>query len=297
LTADVYADAFLEWQAERDQPWAACVNFMDAHMPVLPMEEHNLWADEATNYELRNVDGAVWPYLSGDQPLEQLRRFERLYDGAIHQADAAVGHLVRTLAERDELANTMVVITGDHGEGYGEPDSIRGMHSIGHGVAGGLVEEVLHVPLVVKFPGQTDSKIISAPATTARFPVATDAVRDGEWSHDLFVPDDAVVSSMEGINPALVRRASQYLDDLEPFRTAGQAVFVPDGDTVRKYVRWGETRHAFVCPDAQTTTELDIDPSTYEHHFVERRQADVLSDEDVEIPPDVRRQLEDLGYA
>ena len=55
------------------------------------------------------------------------------------EADAAFGELVAALERDGLLANTIVLVTADHGEGFQE-----------HGVlfhAAGLNDEVLHVPL------------------------------------------------------------------------------------------------------------------------------------------------------
>jgi arylsulfatase A-like enzyme len=68
------------------------------------------------------------------------------YDGAIRYLDQQVDQILRGLAERGALANTIVVVTSDHGELFGE----HGVISHGNN----LYLPVLYVPLMVIAPGR-----------------------------------------------------------------------------------------------------------------------------------------------
>lgn len=75
-----------------------------------------------------------------------VRHVIRSYDAEIRSMDAALGRLVEYLRAQDEYDDLLVVFTADHGEEFGE-----------HGVIGAhahsLHDEILKVPLIVKFPG------------------------------------------------------------------------------------------------------------------------------------------------
>jgi arylsulfatase A-like enzyme len=71
-----------------------------------------------------------------------------LYDAEIFALDREIGRLLDRLRKGGLLDKTVVVIVGDHGEMLGEH------RLIDHGV--GLYAPVLHVPLVVRFPGAFD---------------------------------------------------------------------------------------------------------------------------------------------
>jgi arylsulfatase A-like enzyme len=75
-----------------------------------------------------------------------MRQIHGLFDGAVYTADLAVARLLREVARLGLAENTIVVVTGDHGENMWEEG--RGM---GHGehLRG---DKVLHVPLVVYDP-------------------------------------------------------------------------------------------------------------------------------------------------
>jgi|SRR5690348_17325036 len=62
------------------------------------------------------------------------------YDNGVAQADAIIGRMLATLGDKGYLRNTLVVITGDHGEGLGE----HGFYA--H--ANNVYEQVLRIPVV-----------------------------------------------------------------------------------------------------------------------------------------------------
>ncbi|MEO6445894.1 MAG: sulfatase [Gemmatimonadaceae bacterium] len=115
-------DAVLRWQGERaSRPYFAFINFFDAH------EDYRPPADLRTRFAP-----------------EPTRR--DLHDAEIFYIDRELGRLLRDLETRGALANTIVVITSDHGEQFGE-------HKMsGHGNS--LYMQLLHVPLVVRYDGQ-----------------------------------------------------------------------------------------------------------------------------------------------
>jgi arylsulfatase A-like enzyme len=75
---------------------------------------------------------------------------EALYVGGILSVDRWVGRLVDQLREQGIYDRALIVLTSDHGEEIGDrgPDRVYDQH--GHT----LYEELLHVPLIVKLPGQ-----------------------------------------------------------------------------------------------------------------------------------------------
>ena len=144
-SAQVVTDSFLRWLADPpDRPFFAFLNFFDAHSPyAVPEELHGTFgpspsaswdafaeswqSDPAAEYTPRQTEGWM-----------------NRYDEAILYMDRHLG-LIRDALESDGLLdNTLVVVTADHGEMWGE-----------HGVLGhasALYDELLHVPLVVLFP-------------------------------------------------------------------------------------------------------------------------------------------------
>jgi arylsulfatase A-like enzyme len=75
-----------------------------------------------------------------------------LYDSCIARTDAEIGRLVEYLKRNGLYDNTMIIVTADHGEEFMEHGGL------GHGDT--LYNELLHVPLVVKLPGQHRKRVI-----------------------------------------------------------------------------------------------------------------------------------------
>jgi arylsulfatase A-like enzyme len=67
-----------------------------------------------------------------------------LYDGGICYLDHYLGLLFEKLKALKVYDNTLIIITSDHGEAFGEHNSME------HGLT--LYEEVLRVPLIIKYP-------------------------------------------------------------------------------------------------------------------------------------------------
>jgi arylsulfatase A-like enzyme len=73
------------------------------------------------------------------------------YDGTLASLDHQLGLLFAELDRRAELANTIVVITSDHGELFGEHGLMEHSNS--------LYLDVLHVPLVIVHPPKVPANV------------------------------------------------------------------------------------------------------------------------------------------
>jgi arylsulfatase A-like enzyme len=132
--------SFLNWQSRHDErPWFAFLNYYDAHDPYVPPvgeEERFLAQGPKPSYYLEEERAAS---------TEEIASARALHDAALFFLDRAVGALLAELNSRGTLRNTVVVITADHGEEWGEHGLVY------HGNS--LYLPVLHVPLVVVHDG------------------------------------------------------------------------------------------------------------------------------------------------
>ena len=76
------------------------------------------------------------------------------YDGEVAFVDQAVGHMLGDLEKNGKLDNTLVVVTSDHGEAFGEHGET------GHGLT--AYKPVLHVPLILAGPGIEGPQVVSS---------------------------------------------------------------------------------------------------------------------------------------
>jgi arylsulfatase A-like enzyme/Tfp pilus assembly protein PilF len=74
------------------------------------------------------------------------------YDGEIAFADAQVGRLVRFLKSKGLYGNTLIVLSGDHGESLGEHGEIT------HGFF--IYNATLHVPFMIHLPGAALPRVV-----------------------------------------------------------------------------------------------------------------------------------------
>lgn len=93
---------------------------------------------------------------------------DRLYDGEIAYADAALASFVSFLKRNGWYENAIVIAVGDHGEGLGE----HGEET--HGIF--LYDSTMHVPLIAKLPGPRGSTVDAQVRTTDILPTILEAL-------------------------------------------------------------------------------------------------------------------------
>lgn len=125
-----------EWMAQSgDEPRFVFLHYYDAHGPFEPP------AALREKY-LARADTLQPPVFS-----ESLKTEWALYRAEIEQVDQLLGEVLAMQEQRDPgLQNTLVVLTSDHGECFGE-----GGIELNH--VPSLYEATQHIPMVVRFPG------------------------------------------------------------------------------------------------------------------------------------------------
>ena len=148
--ADQRATSWTGSPAHAGRPFFAFLNYFDAHDPyLLPagFDRHFGLRPETPpcrTSTLHQLSGEATP----DRPPSIPRRGTELardaYDDCLAYLDEQLGRLLDELERRGVLANTLVIVTSDHGEHLGE-------HQLfGHGRS--LYRPVVHVPLVIVAP-------------------------------------------------------------------------------------------------------------------------------------------------
>ena len=301
-----YADRALAWSAEVDGPWAACLNLMDAHRPFEPREAYDHWGDDRA----RTLQSDLpirweWAFYGGDRPYWQLGALESLYDGGIRQADAVLEHVLESLRSRGALDETLVVVCGDHGDGFGQPGRVPGEPpAVSHILP--MHEELLHVPLVVRPPGGATGERVDELAALTRFPAVVHAhTRDDPPSRGFTV--DRALALKQPVTADLRERFERRCDPVEPYLEPSRAVYENAPDTpgaVRKRSYWGDRGVTTLVHAPGVVEHRDpIEPET-----VDRAFRDTANDRDPDRDPvreplagrqpdaDVEAQLAALGY-
>ena len=175
-------DAILPWLRQHlDDPFFVWLHYWDPHHPHIPPPPYNqLFAHS-------------------------------LYEGEIAYADQSLGTILRVLETAGVLDRTLVVITADHGEGFGE-----------HGEethAFLAYNTTLHVPLILRVPGQPGGRRISQQVGTVDIvPTALDLL---EISPPVSVQGRSLVPLMFGEQAANSEPPAYYSESLSPRLTHG----------------------------------------------------------------------------
>lgn len=295
-SAPVYIDSFLDWSVSIDGPWAACLNLMDAHYPYVPKSEYDEWGSKQLREIHKNVESPQSKSITTSGDWWKLRAFESLYDGGIRQADAAIETLVDTLRARGELDDTLLVVTSDHGEGFGEWSRLnRNTRLIDH--SWGIHEVLTHVPLLVRPPGGADGHREDTLASLTRFPeVVRDTIAGTNASFS--VEEHALASTYRLEEPTKVLPSS--VANRQAYAGPWCAVYEKGEDgNVRKHATQGSAAISLVIPNTQSAavcgqTGRDIVESTY--NGLESANVRVDGSENNDLGEDVEQQLEGLGY-
>jgi arylsulfatase len=64
--------------------------------------------------------------------------------------DFHIGRLMKRLRKLGLYENSLIIVTSDHGEAFGE------RNLVGHGIS--VYQDMIHVPLVIKYPGERDGE-------------------------------------------------------------------------------------------------------------------------------------------
>ena len=127
----------LEWLDERLQPELPLflfVHYFDPHTPYLPPE------------------GYSPPFEPGPREALKLNRTIFFYDTLIAFTDREIGRLLAGLEARGLEGDTLVVVTGDHGEG------LMSHGHMFHGVH--IYEEGVRIPLIARWPGHIPAGVV-----------------------------------------------------------------------------------------------------------------------------------------
>ncbi len=299
------------WMDEpRDRPFFWFVNLIECHSPYLPPKPYNdlgpidrlRAAREARRYLTM---GAIWRACAGgfDVPDDALKRMRRLYGAAVRALDEWLERTLDGLERSGLLEETLVIVTSDHGENFGE-DGL-----MGHAFS--LDDRLLHVPFVSAGPGAFAPPAAHSLAELPRLIAEAVGVEDHPW---IDLPGDGVaVAQFDPPTGPEDPRVEQALAEwgLGPEaapRITTELTTATDGRL--KLLRRGERELVYdLTRDPLEATPLDpagLDPeldslrrAMGHESATSRREAPEPAEGD-EISEEERRQLEDrmrlLGY-
>lgn len=284
----------LDQVAKQDEPWMLWLHYFDPHCAYVederfPMGGRGEYDGPVTSGELyRTVLRKYRRYESSDWA--ELRR---LYDSEIARTDAGIGEILDHLARLGVADHTLVVVTADHGEEFHEHNGV------GH--AKTLYSEVLHVPLILRFPTAQERFGAALPPAPERWISLIDVA-----------PTVLDVAGVE-LPPSFAGRSLlQPKDDDSAMvfgetHRAGGLQTVVDGDFKLIHWRKGRRDNLFdLVQDPGETKDLSRDPV---HAVILAKLRKALVDHNAELDraaieaplvensPEQVEHLKNLGYA
>jgi arylsulfatase A-like enzyme len=137
-------DTALEWiETRRGLPTFLYVHTMDPHVPYAPPPPFDRMFEPHPTADHPGVD----PRYDYKEPLDRARLVAQ-YDGAIAYGDQEFGRFLEELKDRGLYDEALIIFLADHGEEF--LDHGQWLHGRS------VFDELIRVPLVVRFPGGRD---------------------------------------------------------------------------------------------------------------------------------------------
>lgn len=140
---------FFDWLDDASgRPFFAFLNYFDLHDPYLsagPLANNfskRVTRGDVINFQFQPTTFRRKPVVTAEEIQTEIDS----YDECIANLDAKLGDLFAELEKRGLASNTLVIVTSDHGEAFGEHDLF------GHGNS--LYLESIRVPLIIVWPGK-----------------------------------------------------------------------------------------------------------------------------------------------
>ncbi|MEE2675594.1 MAG: sulfatase-like hydrolase/transferase [Planctomycetota bacterium] len=215
--------------AKSPEPWLLCVNIYDPHPPFIPPKFYAdmFVAEDMPGPYYREEDLETQKKLAGiDFQGEALppeghdaKRMQAFYYAMIKQIDDQFQRVVEHLEATEQLENTVIIFTSDHGESLGD----HGLLQKGCRFYEGLVR----IPLILSWPGhflnnvQRDALVELLDLTSTIVELAgleQPEYMQGKSLLPLLTEDSAIDQHREFVR-------SEYFDALDPFFTDGSGAF------------------------------------------------------------------------
>jgi arylsulfatase A-like enzyme len=130
------------------------LNYMDTHWPYIPPPPFdNLYPGKNSHFNTVQYTDLSEEVMRLDRKVteNEYRHMVSQYDGGITYIDHHIGELLKKLKEFGFYEHSLIIITSDHGETFGE------RNFVGHIVS--VYQDQVHVPLIIKYP-MTGNEII-----------------------------------------------------------------------------------------------------------------------------------------
>ncbi|NNF39205.1 MAG: sulfatase [Gemmatimonadetes bacterium] len=248
--AGTVTEEALTWMDSRrpERPFFAFLNLYDAHEPYETPEPWpaRFGPEPSTTWE-------TYYYANlheGERVIDaELGRWVNRYDAGIAFADYQIGRIMDRLASEGIADHTIVIVTSDHGEMWGE-------HlEVGHGRS--LYWPSLHVPLVMRYPGVLPEGVrVETPVSNRHVP-RTIGTLTGIAALQA-VPGSSLEPLWSGAG--LADRVPPPMADIEPFTTGIAPWWAPVNEGPMKTIVMGRLQYILNGDGSEELYDIVADP-------------------------------------
>lgn len=282
VSAEVITDDTIEWLRGTGEAFFCWTHYMDVHHPCFPPTKYR---DRHDVIDVTQNDVSEWysALLQEPETLSQadIRALKRLYDAAIEYTDDQIGRIIDHLKKTDRYEDTLIIITSDHGELFGEHGQ--------YGKPERMYDELLHVPLIIaNGPGTLDDATDDLVSLLDIPPQIHDAL-------GLEIPD-AYEGRIPGVDAPREFVMAEHEVNGDVIVGARSRNWLYEGDEIRDTHRLFDLRDGGfeqVPIEAFADDTMDIRQAVNDRLVQLEVEPRRLEDE---VKGDVESRLEDLGY-
>ncbi len=140
---------FIREKTAQNKPFFAWCSYVDPHHPFNPPEPFASMYDpkELPRPIRKKGENAFLPpcyFHVKDMPDSEFQRMKAAYYGMISHIDHHIGRILNVLEETDQLENTIIIFTSDHGDYCGDHGLVRKLCF--------MYDNILKIPFLIRLP-------------------------------------------------------------------------------------------------------------------------------------------------
>lgn len=276
-----------------DSPFFMYLNYMEAHAPYQAPDEYQYRYVKdpiTTGWENSQAD---YFHNKMDNQKKRITDLYNQYDGCIQYLDTKIEELMNIFSNYSIFDDSLIIITSDHGEAFGEHDVYE--HKVG------IYDETVHIPMWLNPPQECIETIETPVSNLWIFPtilqLADINFPKGTIQANLFDPaNDPIVIEGEGFpydsSSQVLMKFSQphrsYIDNSENYKL----IYYPATSETELYKIEQESEDISTNNEDRCKKYL----SKLETYINENRKARSDAEESFEIDEKTKEHLRKLGY-
>jgi arylsulfatase A-like enzyme len=285
-------------------PFFLFINYMEPHLEYGPPK----FAAEYVNQQEGIPNQNPWEYIFGINSMSQsdFGQLRKLYHAELKYVDSRLGSILEYLRKIGQYEKSMIIVTSDHGENIGDHGLMDHQYC--------LYNTLLHVPMIVKYPEQTERRCVESLVSTLDIlptirdvlDMHADELLDGVPLDEAEVMSDRhIISEYLSPTPTVESVSENYPGASEEAMKLVNRSIRSIQNSKAKYIEYsdGQKEYFDLTSDKKEKNNLFDDTEQCDIEYMHSRlhsEAGILirpeSDVEIRARDHTRQILEDLGY-